>query len=91
MSIQSTGYSTQEPGLSTRTATGIDLRVNPRVIAVDPSVIPLGSLVEIQGLGIYVAGDTGGAINGRIIDIHFSTVSQAMSWGRRTVNVRIIN
>src|SRR5699024_9808658 len=91
MSIQSTGYSTQEPGLSTHTATGIDLRVNPRVIAVDPSVIPLGSLVEIQGLGIYVAGDTGGAINGRIIDIHFSTVSQAMSWGRRTVNVRIIN
>ena len=91
MSIQSTGYSTQEPGLSTHTATGIDLRVNPRVIAVDPSVIPLGSLVEIQGLGVYVAGDTGGAINGRIIDIHFSTVSQAMSWGRRTVNVRIIN
>src|SRR5699024_10326904 len=72
MSIQSTGYSTQEPGLSTHTATGIDLRVNPRVIAVDPSVIPLGSLVEIQGLGVYVAGDTGGAINGRIIDIHFS-------------------
>ena len=91
MSIQSTGYSTQEPGLSTHTATGIDLRVNPRVIAVDPSVIPLGSLVEIQGLGIYVAAIQCGAINGRIIDIHFSTVSQAMSWGRRTVNVRIIN
>lgn len=91
MSIQSTGYSTQEAGLSTHTATGIDLTVNPRVIAVDPSVIPLGSLVEIQGLGIYVAGDTGGAINGRIIDIHFPTVSQAFSWGRRTVNIRIIN
>ena len=91
MTVQATGYSTQQPGLSTRTATGIDLRVNPRVIAVDPSVIPLGSLVEVQGLGVYVAGDTGGAINGRIIDIHYSTVSQALSWGRRNVKVRIVN
>lgn len=91
MSVQATGYSTAQAGLSTHTATGIDLRVNPRVIAVDPSVIPLGSMVEIQGLGVYVAGDTGGAINGRIIDIHYPTVSQALSWGRRSVNVRIIN
>lgn len=91
MSVQATGYSTQQPGLSTRTATGIDLRVNPRVIAVDPSVIPLGSLVEVQGLGVYIAGDTGGAIKGRIIDIHYSSVSQALSWGRRNVNIRIIN
>lgn len=91
MSYQATGYSTQQPGLSTHTATGIDLRVNPRVIAVDPSLIPLGSLVEVQGMGVYVAGDTGGAINGRIIDIHFTTVSQALSWGRRNVNIRVIN
>jgi len=91
MSVQATGYSTQQPGLSTHTAQGIDLRVNPNVIAVDPSVIPLGSLVEVQGQGVYVAGDTGGAINGNIIDIHFSTVSQALSWGRRNVKVRIIN
>lgn len=91
MSFQATGYSTQEPGLSTHTATGIDLRVNPQVIAVDPSVIPLGSLVEVQGMGVYIAGDTGGAINGRIIDIHFSTVGQALSWGRRNVNIRIVN
>ena len=91
MSVQATGYSTQQPGLSTRTATGIDLRVNPRVIAVDPSVVPLGSLVEVQGLGVYIAGDTGGAIKGRIIDIHYSSVSQALSWGRRNVNIRIIN
>lgn len=91
MSFQATGYSTQQAGLSTHTAMGIDLRVNPRVIAVDPSLIPLGSLVEIQGLGVYIAGDTGGAIKGRIIDIHYSTVSQALSWGRRNVNIRIIN
>lgn len=89
--VQATGYSTQQRGLSTHTALGIDLRVNPRVIAVDPRVIPLGSLVEVQGLGVYVAGDTGGAIKGNIIDIHYPTVGQALNWGRRNVKIRVIN
>lgn len=91
MTFESTGYSTQQKGLSTHTATGINLLVNPRVIAVDPSQIPLGSLVEVQGMGVYVAGDTGGAIKGRIIDVHFSTVGQAMNWGRRNVKIRVLN
>ncbi len=91
MTVQATGYSTQQKGLSTHTATGIDLRVNPKVIAVDPRVIPLGSLVEVQGLGVYIAGDTGGAIKGNIIDIHYPTVRQALNWGRRNVKIRIIN
>lgn len=91
MSFEATGYSTQQPNLSTHTATGIDLRENSRVIAVDPSVIPLGSKVEIEGLGVYTAGDTGSAINGNIIDIHYPTVSEALSWGRRNVNIRVLN
>lgn len=89
--MQATGYSTQEPGLSTHTFMGIDLRVNPQVIAVDPNVIPLGSLVEVEGLGVYLAGDTGGAIKGNIIDIHYPTVQQALNWGRRTVRIRVLN
>lgn len=89
--VQATGYSTQQPGLSTHTRMGIDLRVNPRVIAVDPSVIPLGSMVEVEGKGVYIAGDTGGAINGNIIDIHFSTVAEALQWGRRNITVRILD
>lgn len=90
MTFNSTGYSTQEAGLSTHTATGIDLRTNPRVIAVDPSQIPLGSLVEVKGMGVYVAGDTGGAIKGKKIDIHFPTLSGALNWGRRSVQIRIL-
>ncbi|EXJ23011.1 Cell wall-binding protein [Alkalibacterium sp. AK22] len=89
--MQATGYSTRQPSLSTHTATGIDLRVNPRVIAVDPSIIPLGTMVEVEGMGVYIAGDTGGAIRGNIIDIHFQTVAEALQWGRRTVNVRILD
>ena len=82
LNVQATGYSYNEPGLSPYTATGIDLRKNPTVIAVDPSVIPLGSLVEVPGYGIAIAGDTGGAIKGNIIDLHFTTVDQANQWGR---------
>ena len=91
LTVQATGYSTKQPNLSTHTATGIDLRINPRVIAVDPSVIPLGSMVEVEGMGVYIAGDTGGAIRGNIIDIHFETVNQALRWGRRNVRVTILN
>ncbi|SFB98333.1 cystine transport system substrate-binding protein [Alkalibacterium subtropicum] len=89
--VEATGYSTKQPGLSTHTYMGIDLRINPRVIAVDPSVIPLGSMVEVEGMGVYIAGDTGGAINGKIIDIHFKTVAEALQWGRRHVTIRVLN
>ncbi|MCC5894213.1 MAG: peptidoglycan-binding protein LysM [Alkalibacterium sp.] len=89
--VQATGYSTKQPSLSTHTATGIDLRVNPRVIAVDPSIIPLGSMVEVEGMGVYIAGDTGGAIKGNIIDIHFTTVAAALQWGRRSVTIRVLD
>jgi len=89
LTMQSTAYSYTEAGLSPYTATGIDLRKNPKVIAVDPNVIPLNSLVEVSGYGFAVAGDTGGAIKGNIIDVHFSSVSECLTWGRRTVTVTI--
>lgn len=91
LTVESTGYSNQQANLSNFTATGIDLRKNPRVIAVDPSVIPLGSMVEVEGLGVFIAGDTGGAIRGNKIDIHFASIQQANSWGRRSVNIRILD
>ncbi|MGG5343246.1 hypothetical protein IGI58_000770 [Enterococcus sp. AZ020] len=86
--VQSTAYSWREAGSGYITATGIDLRSNSNVIAVDPSVIPLGSFVEVEGYGFAVAGDTGGAINGHIIDVHFPTVDQCINWGRRN-NVKV--
>ncbi|WP_147340782.1 3D domain-containing protein [Melissococcus sp. OM08-11BH] len=89
LTMQSTAYSYSEAGLTPYTATGIDLRQNSRVIAVDPSVIPLNSLVEVSGYGFAVAGDTGGAIKGNIIDVHFSTVAECLQWGRRTVTVTV--
>src|SRR5699024_1009523 len=59
MTVEATAYSTNQPSLSDYTYSGINLRQNPNVVAVDPSVIPLGSTVIIPGYGTFVAGDTG--------------------------------
>lgn len=87
--MESTAYSWREAGASNLSATGIDLSKQSNVIAVDPSVIPLGSLVKVSGYGFAIAGDTGGAIQGNIIDVHFDSVEQCIAWGRRQVTVEI--
>lgn len=51
-------------------------------IAVDPRVIPLGSLVYVEGYGRAVAADTGGAIKGNIIDVYVNSEAEAYNnWG----------
>src|SRR5690625_265883 len=92
MTMEATAYGPDCAGCSGISATGIDLRNgSPKVIAVDPSVIPLGSKVWVEGYGEAVAGDTGGAIKGNKIDVLFPSEAQASSWGRRTVQVKILN
>ena len=88
---EATAYSYKQPGLSNFTAMGIDLRSNPNVIAVDPSQIPLGTLVEVPGYGIAIAGDTGGDIKGNRIDLHYPEVQQAMDFGRRKITIKVMN
>ena len=88
---EATAYSYKQPGLSNYTAMGIDLRSNPNVIAVDPSQIPLGTLVEVPGYGIAIAGDTGGDIKGNRIDLHYPEVQQAMDFGRRKITIKVMN
>ncbi|WP_144466733.1 3D domain-containing protein [Bacillus nitratireducens] len=61
-----------------------------RVIAVDPSVIPLNSIVEIEGYGKAIALDTGGAIKGNRIDYLVANDSEANNFGRRNVNIKVI-
>ena len=59
------------------------------VVAVDPSVIPMGSRIAIPGYGMGVAADTGGAIVGARIDLWFPSVDQAHAWGTRTVTITV--
>jgi len=67
--------------------TAIGRRAGRGIVAVDPRVIPLGSRLYIPGYGLAVAGDTGGDIVGRRIDLGFDTLRDAMMFGRRAVIV----
>ncbi len=81
--VSMTAYSSGEPGIGTRTATGTRV-TEGRTIAVDPSVIPLGWWVYIEGVGFRRAEDTGGAIKGNKIDIYYDSVKRANTFGRKS-------
>jgi len=53
----------------------------PESVAVDPSVIPLGTRIFIDGVGNRVADDTGGAIIGQHLDIWEPSYAQCAAWG----------
>ncbi len=93
LTVSATAYTADCEGCSGVTATGIDLNENPnqKVIAVDPKVIPLGSTVYVEGYGQAIAGDTGGAIKGKKIDLFMSSEKQALKWGRQQVEVKILD
>ena len=59
-------------------------------IAVDPSVIPIGTSVYVVGYGFATAEDTGGAIQGNIIDLYMDTEEDCYTWGRRDVVIYIL-
>ena len=90
LTVEATAYSYNEAGLSSYTADGTNLVNEPNVIAVDPSVIPLGSYVEIPGYGIFRAADTGGAIYGNRIDVHLVNLNDVYNFGRRTITIRVL-
>ena len=60
-----------------------------RTIAVDPTVIPLGSKVMIDE-NVYVAEDTGGAIQGKIIDLFYNTEQESVGYGVQYHEVYIL-
>jgi len=92
LTVTATAYTAKCNGCSGITATGINLNNNrnAKVIAVDPSVIPLGTRVHVEGYGTAIAGDTGGAIRGHKIDVHMPTKSDAFAWGTRRVKITIL-
>jgi 3D (Asp-Asp-Asp) domain-containing protein len=69
------------------TATGI--RTGPGVVAVDPTVIPLGTTMTIPGYGEGVAADTGSAIKGLRIDLWVATAAEAAKWQWQTVTITL--
>jgi 3D (Asp-Asp-Asp) domain-containing protein len=75
-------------GVGEIAATG--MKAGPGVVAVDPAVISLGSRLYIEGYGHAIAGDVGGAIKGRRIDLGFATKKAALQYGVQRVRVYIL-
>jgi len=93
--VIATAYTKDCKGCSGITATGLDIRSStPKIIAVDPKIIPLHSKVELfvdgESWGIYTAEDTGGAIKGHRIDILMDSKSKALDFGVKRVTVKVI-
>lgn len=75
------------------TATGTTPVRNPNgisTIAVDPSIIPLGSKVYIPGYGEAIAADTGGVIKGHRIDLFLNSEDECINWGRQNVTLYVL-
>lgn len=87
IAMSASAYSAYET--SGYTARGSYLRKG--LVAVDPSVIPLGTRLYIPGYGHAIADDTGGAIRGNRIDLAFDSYEEAIQFGRRDVTVYIVS
>lgn len=87
MRVYATHYDSHCPGCDEITAIG--LRAGKGVIAVDPKVIPLRSKVYIPGYGQAIAGDTGGAIKGNIIDLGFDDAKTA-GWYAHFIDIYLL-
>jgi 3D (Asp-Asp-Asp) domain-containing protein len=84
-----TTYSSGEPGVGTRTATGTTVRWG--VVSVDPRFIPLGSELEIEGFGgRFVAEDTGGAVRGAHVDVWLPDLDSSLRFGAQYRRVTVL-
>lgn len=84
MTVSATAYH-----CGTITSTGVTPRWG--IIAVDPKVIPYGSIVYIPTFDKYfVAEDCGGGIKGNKIDIYMNDKTQCINWGVRKIEIEII-
>lgn len=87
--MEASAYLPYDGGGAGYTALGIPARYG--VVAVDPDIIPLGTRLYIPGYGEAIAADTGGAINGYMIDLCMEDYTQAIAFGRRGVEVYILD
>lgn len=97
ITVTATAYSADPNENGGYTVTKIGTPLRHGVVAVDPSIIPLGSKLYIESMdgqasyGYAVAQDTGSAIKGNKIDVFIADKSQVYSFGKRQVKVYILD
>ncbi|HSL22204.1 MAG TPA: 3D domain-containing protein [Vicinamibacterales bacterium] len=75
------------------TASGVAVRTG--IAAADPDLLPVGSVVQIDGLsekytGIYTVMDTGPAVQGRHVDLYMWSCYEALDFGRRSIQLTVV-
>jgi 3D (Asp-Asp-Asp) domain-containing protein len=86
-----TGYSKNDANQGTDNTTATGKEVFEGIIAVDPKVIPFGTVLEIKDMGYFIAEDCGGKIKGNRIDIYFGSKEEAKKFGNKGVWVRFLD
>lgn len=89
VSVIASAYTAYDDGTTGYTYRGNKLRKG--LVAVDPSVIPLGTRLYIPGYGHAIADDIGGAIKGNKIDLAFESRSEALQFGRQRITIYILD
>jgi 3D (Asp-Asp-Asp) domain-containing protein len=85
--FQATAYN-----LRGRTASGV--KTGPGIIAADPRVLPLGTVVQVKAghySGTYTVRDTGRRVKGKIVDIWIPSHREARIFGRRAVKLQVLH
>jgi len=94
MDVLTTGYTAHDPGENGKGITYTGTLARPGEAAVDPKVIPLGTVLWVPGYseryGLVKAEDIGGKVQGKHIDLFFLDRKTALDWGRRTEPVIIL-
>lgn len=72
-----------------RTYTGTKPKAG-RTLAVDPNIVPLGSILYVQGYGYFIAEDIGSAIKGNHVDIYVDSHREALQNGKKIANIYLL-
>ena len=88
LEMEASAYLPSDGGGAGITASGIPAAHG--VVAVDPDIIPLGTKVFVPGYGVAIAADTGGMIEGHMIDLCMEDYGDAIDFGRRDIAVYIL-
>ena len=77
----------------TMTASGVNVRSG--IVAADPDLLPVGSVVQVDRLGskydgVYTVMDTGPKVHGRHLDLYLWNCNEALQLGRRQMLITVL-
>jgi len=94
INVKSTAYWAVDGVNNTYTSSGkkaVRNQYGISTIAVDPNVIAMGTKLYVEGYGYAIAADNGSGIKGKVIDVYFNTLNEALDWGVKYIKVQIID